>query len=322
VKGRIPTRGWNRRGSSTLEYVIVIAAGILLAGLLHAVIDDSDIDDLLREKVIQAINGKLTGAGKEIAQGDFGYEEFPEKARPPGIPPDVEQGEFPGVSVVSSGGSEGIQGETALEVPSSSPETPPPTPKEENRGLMQGLKTVGNVSLDFIGYYDAKAALTGVDENGKKIGWGERILRGAMVLPLAKPVKGARMAVKYGDDVLRFTKGKLDEFAMRMKKTACACPKDPFEVAKNGGKHYRMYKDYLNKTDKELEKGIRSFEKQIRMHQDKIKNPKKYIKEWDDMDPRKQKNVIAEKWPNDIKRHKEQKRILEGILEERQKKKE
>ncbi|SDC97555.1 hypothetical protein SAMN04488112_1257 [Melghirimyces thermohalophilus] len=40
-----------------------------------------------------------------------------------------------------------------------------------------------------------KAAITGVDENGNKIGVGER-LREAMVLPIAKPVKGVKMVAK------------------------------------------------------------------------------------------------------------------------------
>lgn len=54
MKEKIPTGGWNRKGSSTLEYVIMIAVGALLASLLHAVINTIDIDDLFRKKVIQA----------------------------------------------------------------------------------------------------------------------------------------------------------------------------------------------------------------------------------------------------------------------------
>ncbi|SDC97429.1 hypothetical protein SAMN04488112_1252 [Melghirimyces thermohalophilus] len=69
-----------------------------------------------------------------------------------------------------------------------------------------------------------KAAITGVDENGNKVGVGERIFRGALALPIAKPVKGVKMATKYGDDVLAAGKKKFDDFAQRSKKVACNCP--------------------------------------------------------------------------------------------------
>ena len=237
MKGKISTSGWHRRGSSTLEYVIVIAAGALFAGLLYAVISSDDIADLLREKVMQALKGELA----VVFKGDPGKEGLlGGNLRQPGNPSG-------GVPIPDAlGGGSVTQGETVPEgsgspanpKPPSQPTAPPPAPKEEENGFLKGLKTVGNVALDFIGYYDAKAALTGVDENGNKIGWGERILRGAMVLPIAKPVKGAKMVAKYGDDALRFAKGKVDELARRVKKKVCACPEDSYEVAKRGGKHH------------------------------------------------------------------------------------
>ncbi|MFD1434482.1 hypothetical protein ACFQ5F_06025, partial [Kroppenstedtia eburnea] len=68
-------------------------------------------------------------------------------------------------------------------------------------------------------------AITGVDENGNKIGWGERIFRGALVVPIAKPVKGGKMALKYGDKALTAGKNNLDKLTRKGKKTACGCPK-------------------------------------------------------------------------------------------------
>lgn len=232
MRGKIPTNGWRRRGSSTLEYVLVIAAAVLFASLLYAAVSSDDIAGLLREKVIQALNGELMGDRKEIVKGDPGNGGLPEggSLQPGNSSGGAPEG-YPGVPNVSGGGSDGIQGETspdkssASQKPPSNPEAPSSTPKGEGNAFLGGFKTVGNVALDFIGYHDAKAALTGVDENGNKIGWGERILRGAMVLPIAKPVKGAKMAIKYGDDVLRFAKGKVDDLASRLKKKACACPK-------------------------------------------------------------------------------------------------
>ncbi|OYD06600.1 pre-toxin TG domain-containing protein, partial [Paludifilum halophilum] len=63
------------------------------------------------------------------------------------------------------------------EPPSQSP--PPskekPPPQEEK----SGWETAGDVVAELSGYNDAKAAITGVDENGNKIGVGERVLLGA-----------------------------------------------------------------------------------------------------------------------------------------------
>jgi hypothetical protein len=53
---------------------------------------------------------------------------------------------------------------------------------------------------------------------------------------------------------------------------------------------------------------------QIAEHQDKIKNPEKYIPNFKSLDPRQQHALINKKWPSDIKRQMEQKQILEGIL--------
>lgn len=275
MKGKIPTGGWRRRGSSTLEYVIVIAAGALLAGLLYAAVSSDDIADLLREKVMQALNGALVGGGKEIVKGNPENGDLPAGGSPqPGIPPGVEPGGGSGAPPgVSGGGSAGTQGETAPEEPPANPKpparppAPPPAPKEEENIFLKGLKTVGNVALDFIGYHDAKAALTGVDENGNKIGWGERILRGAMVLPIAKPVKGVKMVAKYGDDALRFAKGKVDDLARRVKKTVCACPR-------------KAGNNLENQTRAQLLKSKASYERLIKEHKEKLeaykKNPDAY----------------------------------------------
>ena len=92
---------------------------------------------------------------------------------------------------------------------------------------------------------------------------------------------------------------------------------DAYEIAKSGGKNSGFYKNYLDKSTKEIEKGIKSLEKQIQEHTDKISNPQKYIKDFDKLDVRQQENLINKKWNSDIARQKEQKQILEQILQER-----
>jgi len=86
-----------------------------------------------------------------------------------------------------------------------------------------------------------------------------------------------------------------------------------------GGKHHRWMKEYLNKPEKELRKGIKSIEKQTVDHEDKILNPKNHYPDWDNVRPEQKEDLINNKWKNDIKRQMEQKQILECILKNRTK---
>jgi|JFJP01.1.fsa_nt_gi hypothetical protein len=86
-----------------------------------------------------------------------------------------------------------------------------------------------------------------------------------------------------------------------------------------GGKHYKWMLEYLNKHENELKRGIRSIEKQIIEHQNKILDPQKYCPDWDNIRPLQKEDLVKNKWNNDIKRQKEQKQILECILKNRKK---
>ncbi len=180
---------WNRRGASTLEYIVVISAVLILAMALYHTFGGSEVASAIKERVQAAIQGESTGVatdGKETSE----KESKPKKEN------------------------------ASSQIAQSSPKEE----KEESK-TVKFLKDVGKVGLDFIGYYDVKAAITGVDEDGNKIGVGERILRGAMVIPIAKPVKGAKMIAKHGDKVIKTGKRKLDDIAKKGKRRACSCPK-------------------------------------------------------------------------------------------------
>jgi len=88
-----------------------------------------------------------------------------------------------------------------------------------------------------------------------------------------------------------------------------------FKIAAEGGNHSGFLKNYLGKTAEQLQKGIDSFNKQIQKHLDKIDNPSKEIADFDKLDIRQQQHLVEKKWPSDIKRLKEQKDILQGLLD-------
>jgi len=92
-------------------------------------------------------------------------------------------------------------------------------------------------------------------------------------------------------------------------------PSEAYLAAKNGGKHARLL-DFEQRSAKEVQKSIKSLEKQIVKHQDKIDNPSKYCSEWDTMDPRRKNALINKRWPAEIQCFTEEKDILQTILEQ------
>jgi RHS repeat-associated protein len=95
----------------------------------------------------------------------------------------------------------------------------------------------------------------------------------------------------------------------------CAAPvKGAFEIAQEGGKHAGFLNNSIGKPASQLQKGIRSLEKEIADHLDKIANPKKHIPGWDALDPRQKQALLNSKWPGDIARQREQLDILQGLL--------
>ena len=91
----------------------------------------------------------------------------------------------------------------------------------------------------------------------------------------------------------------------------------PYEIALKGGKHSGTLKKYRNVSNKELEKGIKSFNKQINRHREKIRNPEKEYSDFKSLDKRRQKSLLRKIWPSEIQRLEEEKEILRRILDER-----
>ncbi len=88
------------------------------------------------------------------------------------------------------------------------------------------------------------------------------------------------------------------------------------QEAQSGGRHSGKYKDASNWTNEQLHKAINSYEKQIKLHEDKINNPAKYITDWEILDERKKQGLLK-KWRKDANRNAELKVIMEHILKER-----
>ena len=89
-----------------------------------------------------------------------------------------------------------------------------------------------------------------------------------------------------------------------------------YELAKSGGKHAGLLIQYAALPKHLVEKAVRGFEKQIRMHESWIKNP--FLKLPPDYPPGDADILVKKKWPSDILRLKEQRDVILGILQERE----
>lgn len=79
-----------------------------------------------------------------------------------------------------------------------------------------------------------------------------------------------------------------------------------------------FYERFGDKSIREIQKSIRSYEKLIVEHKDKIANPSKYCPDWDKMDPRHKKSLVEVKWPAEIQCYTEQRDVLQSMLDLKQ----
>ncbi len=88
------------------------------------------------------------------------------------------------------------------------------------------------------------------------------------------------------------------------------------ENAKAGNRHAGVYKDALIKTQNHLLKSIRSHEKQVEIHMDKIAHPEKYVPDWGSKTFQERSGLLR-KWNKDAQRNSEQAEIEKGTYKER-----
>ncbi len=90
-----------------------------------------------------------------------------------------------------------------------------------------------------------------------------------------------------------------------------------YEVAKNGGKHFGAYKNYLDRTNEQLMDSVKTHLDNVVEHIDKLKNPDKHIKNFSQ---RTEEYVVGQikQWKNHLLNNQEQANIKSGILKERE----
>lgn len=89
-----------------------------------------------------------------------------------------------------------------------------------------------------------------------------------------------------------------------------------FDVALRGGRHHGVYTRFKDARIHEIEKYIRSYQKRIEEHADKIANPMKYVESVSD---RHRNDLVYRYWPREIEDFRQKIAIMQGVIKERQK---
>ena len=93
-------------------------------------------------------------------------------------------------------------------------------------------------------------------------------------------------------------------------------PRSAYEMAKAGGHHAGLLRTYQAKSTAEIQRALRSYERQVALHRQKVHSPEQFIQEWDRKSLRVQQALLRH-WQEDGARNQELADIMRGILQER-----
>jgi hypothetical protein len=157
--------------------------------------------------------------------------------------------------------------------------------KEWWNGLLRDLGVVADIGLGFVPVvetlYDIFQVVSGYSLAGKLSPEEKLIVVGAALTPLPGASGGVAKAVK--------------------------------EALEKGGRHSGLLKEYAKRSPKEIEKALRSYEKQVAIHKEKIANPAKFAKNWDGMTNTERAGLLT-KWQKDLIRNQELADIMQYLL--------
>jgi len=92
--------------------------------------------------------------------------------------------------------------------------------------------------------------------------------------------------------------------------------KSAYEIAKAGGRHAGLLRTYWRKSVTEIQRALRSYEKQVALHQQKVSSPENFVKNWGKKSSRTQQGLLQH-WQEDLIRNRELAEVMQGILQER-----
>jgi hypothetical protein len=90
-----------------------------------------------------------------------------------------------------------------------------------------------------------------------------------------------------------------------------------YEVAKQEGRHAGFLRTYQGKSLEEIQRALRSYERQAALHWQKMSSPETFVQDWVRKSARAQQELLQH-WQQDLTRNQELADVMRGILQEQQ----
>jgi hypothetical protein len=89
-----------------------------------------------------------------------------------------------------------------------------------------------------------------------------------------------------------------------------------YEIARVGGRHAGLLQTYQGKNTAEIQRALPSYERQVALHQQKMRRPEQCVADWDSKHPRVQHGLLRH-WQEDVVRNQALAEVMRGLLRER-----
>jgi len=78
-------------------------------------------------------------------------------------------------------------------------------------------------------------------------------------------------------------------------------------------KHEGLLQTYQRRTTREIQRAIRSYERQVTLHKHKLAAPERSVQAWNRLTDQEQQGLIA-KWQKDLARNQELAELMRNLL--------
>ena len=89
-----------------------------------------------------------------------------------------------------------------------------------------------------------------------------------------------------------------------------------YATARAGGRHAGLLRTYERKSTAEIQRALRSYERQVELHRQKLHSPEQFVQDWGTLRSHVQSGLLRH-WQEDMVRNEELAEIMRGLLRER-----
>jgi hypothetical protein len=89
-----------------------------------------------------------------------------------------------------------------------------------------------------------------------------------------------------------------------------------YAIARAGGRHAGLLRIYKRKSAAEIQRALRSYERQVELHRQKMLSPEQFVEDWGTLRFHVQSGLLRH-WQEDMVRNQELAEIMRGLLRAR-----